>query len=76
MNCRIMSYLLFFTMLLTACDKEVKVVLSLLLTVPVGELTTPETRLVKWMFTAVVLNPDGSDALEGIHYSLDKKIMK
>ena len=30
-------------------------------------------RLVKWMFTAVFVTPDGQHALEGITYSADPK---
>ena len=41
----------------------------LLLKLPVGRFQTPEVRLVKWMFTAVFVTPDGRDALDGIVYS-------
>lgn len=41
---------------------------------PVGAFSRPEVRLVKWMFTAVFVTPDGKDALEGIVYSPDKKL--
>ncbi len=40
-----------------------------LLKLPVGRFSTPETRLVKWMFTAVFVTPDGKDAAEGLTYS-------
>lgn len=40
---------------------------------PVGRFTTPEIRLVKWMFTAVFVTPDGSRAAEGLTYSPDRK---
>lgn len=43
----------------------------LLLKLPVGRFQTPEVRLVKWMFTAVFVTPDGRDALEGLTYSAD-----
>lgn len=36
---------------------------QLLLKLPVGAFKTPETRLVKWMFTASFVTPDGSQAL-------------
>ncbi len=39
---------------------------------PVGRFTTPEIRLVKWMFTAVFVTPDGSRAVDGLKYSPDK----
>lgn len=46
---------------------------KLLLKMPVGEFTTKEVRLVKWMFNAVLVTPDGNEALDGIIYSPDKK---
>ncbi|MDD6891178.1 MAG: family 20 glycosylhydrolase [Bacteroidales bacterium] len=45
----------------------------LFLKLPVGRFRQPETRLVKWMFTAVFVTPDGQHALEGITYSADPK---
>ncbi len=39
---------------------------------PVGRFTIPEVRLVKWMFTAVFVTPDGSRAVDGLTYSPDK----
>lgn len=39
---------------------------------PVGRFTTPEVRLVKWMFTAVFVTPDGSREVDGLVYSPDK----
>jgi len=41
----------------------------LLLKLPIGTFTSPEVRLVKWMFTAVFVTPDGTEALEDIIYS-------
>ncbi len=41
---------------------------------PVGKFTSPEVRLVKWMFTAVFVTPDGQKALEGLVYSPDKTL--
>lgn len=41
----------------------------LLLKLPIGTFTSPEVRLVKWMFTAVFVTPDGTEALENIIYS-------
>ena len=42
---------------------------DVLIKLPVGEFTTPQTRLVKWMFTFVITTPDGSEALDNIIYS-------
>ena len=42
---------------------------SVLLKLPVGKFSTPETRLVKWMFTFVFTTPDGRDAVPGLIYS-------
>lgn len=41
---------------------------------PVGKFTSPEVRLVKWMFTAVFVTPDGQKALDGLVYSPDKML--
>ena len=41
---------------------------------PVGKFISPEVRLVKWMFTAVFVTPDGQKALEGLVYSPDKTL--
>lgn len=41
---------------------------ELLLKLPVGAFSTPETRLVKWMYTASFVTPDGRDALD-LRYS-------
>ena len=46
-----------------------KVVLKL----PVGKFRMDQTRLVKWMFTAVFVTPDGERAAEGLIYSPDKQ---
>lgn len=46
---------------------------KLLLKLPVGSFNTPEVRLVKWMFNAVVVTPDGKRELPRIVYSPDKK---
>lgn len=42
---------------------------DVMLKLPVGEFSTPETRLVKWMFTFVFTTPDGSEAAPGLIYS-------
>lgn len=41
---------------------------------PVGAFSTPEIRLQKWMFTFVLVTPDGEKALDGVVYSPDKKL--
>lgn len=46
---------------------------KVLLKLPVGRFTTPEVRLVKWMFTFVLVTPDGEEAVGGLVYSPDKK---
>ena len=47
---------------------------KVLLKLPVGKFTTPEVRLVKWMFTAVFVTPDGEKAVEELIYSPEKKL--
>lgn len=42
---------------------------SVLIKLPVGKFSTPETRLVKWMFTFVFTTTDGRDAAPGLIYS-------
>ena len=39
----------------------------------IGKFKMAETRLVKWMFTAVFVTPDGERAAEGLIYSPDKQ---
>lgn len=46
---------------------------KLLLKLPIGEFKTPEVRLVKWMFNAVFVSPDGKKEIDNIIYSPDKK---
>lgn len=43
------------------------------LKLPIGKFKMAETRLVKWMFTAVFVTPDGERAVEGLIYSPDKQ---
>ncbi|MGL5682945.1 MAG: family 20 glycosylhydrolase [Marinifilaceae bacterium] len=45
---------------------------KVLLKLPVGKFSTPEVRLQKWMFTFVVVNPNGKGTPEGLIYSADK----
>lgn len=47
---------------------------KVLLKLPVGKFSTPEVRLVKWMFTFVCVTPDGERAVDGLIYSPDKKM--
>ncbi len=44
---------------------------DVMIKLPVGKFSTPETRLVKWMFSALFTTPDGKEALPGIEYSAD-----
>ena len=46
---------------------------KILIKLPIGEFSRPEVRLVKWMFTAVFVSPDGKYALEGIVYDPEKR---
>jgi hypothetical protein len=53
--------------------KPIEVVLNkgwnrILIKLPVGEFSTPETRLVKWMFTCSITNIEGTDQPEDIIY--------
>ena len=41
---------------------------TILIKLPVGEFTTKEIRLIKWMFTAAITTLDGKQALQGITY--------
>lgn len=43
------------------------------LKLPIGKFKMAETRLVKWMFTAVFVTLDGERAVEGLIYSPDKQ---
>lgn len=43
------------------------------LKLPIGKFKMAETRLVKWMFTAVFVTPDGERAVEELIYSPDKQ---
>lgn len=47
---------------------------KVLLKLPVGRFTTPEVRLVKWMFTCVFVTPDGEKAVDGLIYSPERKL--
>lgn len=44
---------------------------DVMIKLPVGAFSTPETRLVKWMFTFVFTTPDGRDAAPGLIYSAE-----
>lgn len=43
------------------------------LKLPIGKFKMAETRLVKWMFTAVFVTPGGERAVEGLIYLPDKQ---
>ncbi len=47
---------------------------KVLIKLPIGEFSMHETRLVKWMFTAVFVTPDGEKAVEGLVYSPEKEM--
>ena len=47
---------------------------KVLLKLPVGKFTTPQVRLVKWMFSAVFVTKDGKQEVEGLIYSPDKQM--
>lgn len=47
---------------------------KVLLKLPVGAFRSPDVRLVKWMFTAVFVTPDGERAVESLIYSPDKTL--
>lgn len=47
---------------------------KVLLKLPVGGFRSPDVRLVKWMFTAVFVTPDGERAVESLIYSPDKTL--
>lgn len=42
---------------------------SIVIKLPVSHFSSPETRLVKWMFTAMIVTPDGRKQPEGLVYS-------
>lgn len=44
---------------------------DVMLKLPIGKFSTPETRLAKWMFTFVFTTPDGSEAAPGLIYSTE-----
>ena len=46
---------------------------KVLLKLPVGKFSSSQVRLVKWMYTAVFVTPDGKDAVKGLIYSPDKQ---
>ena len=49
---------------------------KVLLKLPIGQFTSKEIRLVKWMFTAVFVTLDGKNAVENLIYSPQKKLLK
>jgi len=47
---------------------------SLVIKLPVGRFSTTDTRLVKWMFTAMIVTPDGKGQPSGIVYSPERML--
>lgn len=45
---------------------------KVLLKLPIGQFSTTEVRLQKWMFTVVFVTPNGKKATDGLIYSPDK----
>ena len=45
---------------------------KILIKLPVGKFSSPEIRLQKWMFTFVLVTPDGNEKVEGLIYNPDK----
>lgn len=45
---------------------------KVLIKLPVKDFTSHKVRLVKWMFTAVFVTPDGKEAVKGLVYSPHK----
>ncbi len=45
---------------------------SIVIKLPVGNFSSEETRLVKWMFTAMIVTPDGKAQPEGLVYSPER----
>ena len=48
---------------------------DVIIKLPVGEFSTPETRLVKWMFTFVFTTPDGKSSAPGLIYQPSGEIL-
>lgn len=49
---------------------------KVLLKLPIGKFSSKEIRLVKWMFTAIFVTPDGKNAIENLIYSPQKELLK
>lgn len=47
---------------------------KILLKLPIGKFKTQEVRLVKWMFTTVLVTLDGERAVEGLVYSPERRL--
>ncbi len=45
---------------------------KVLLKLPIGKFSTPEVRLQKWMFTFVLVTPDGRERVPDLVYNPDK----
>ncbi len=42
---------------------------TVMIKLPIGKFSAPETRIAKWMFTCVFTTPDGRHAAPGLIYS-------
>ena len=49
---------------------------EVLIKLPVGQFSTKETRLVKWMFTFAFTTPDGKESAPGLIYSPYKSLKR
>lgn len=47
---------------------------KVLIKLPIAGFTSPQVRLVKWMFSAAFVNKNGTKRIEGLIYSPDKKL--
>lgn len=47
---------------------------KIFLKLPIGKFKQPEVRLVKWMFTTVLVTLDGKQAVDGLIYSPNKQL--
>ena len=47
---------------------------KIFLKLPIGKFKQPEVRLVKWMFTTVLVTLDGKKAVDGLIYSPNKQL--
>ncbi|MFO7617117.1 MAG: family 20 glycosylhydrolase [Bacteroidales bacterium] len=48
---------------------------KILLKMPVGRFTSPQARLTKWMFTALIVSADGRSVPEGLIFSPEGRVV-